>query len=220
MIKKGYAQGSLKFIVDKAKKLGIIIQEVSTKKLDFISKSKNHQGVVAICPAKNYCSIEDILKQAKNKSELPFIIMLDEISDPRNFGAIIRTAECCGVHGIIIPKHRNVGLTGVVSKTSAGALEHVLIAKVTNLVSTIKKLKKEGLWVVCGDMHGINIYELDFKMPIVLVIGSEGSGVSSLVSQNCDFKARIPMMGKIKSLNASVAASVLMYEIIRQRNLN
>ncbi len=219
MIKKGYANGSLKSIVIKAKKIGIVVQEVDKNKLDFISQSKNHQGIIALCPAKNYCSIDDILDCAKNKNELPFVLILDEISDPRNFGAIIRTAECCGVHGIIIPKHRNAGLTGIVSKTSAGALEHVLIAKVTNLVNAIEKLKKNGLWITAADMSGEIMYSLDFKIPCALIVGSEGFGIRKLILQNSDFKAKIPMSGKIGSLNASVAASVLMYEVIRQRTM-
>jgi rRNA methylase, putative, group 3 len=219
MIKKGYAEGSLKSIVAKAKKIGIVVQEVNKNKLDYISQSKNHQGIIALSPAKNYCTVEDILENAKSKNEEPFILILDEISDPRNFGAIIRTAECCAVHGIIIPKHRNSGLTGIVSKTSAGALEHVLIAKVSNLVNTIDKLKKNGLWITCADMNGEIMYNLDFKIPTALIVGSEGFGVGKLIAQNSDFKAKIPMSGKIESLNASVAASILMYEIVRQRTM-
>lgn len=219
MIKKGYAEGSLKSIAAKARKLGIVVQEVNKNKLDFISQSKNHQGIIALCPAKSYCSIEDVLENAQSKNEVPFILILDEISDPRNFGAIIRTAECCGVHGIIIPKHRNSGLTGIVSKTSAGAIEHVLIAKVPNLINAIEKLKKNGLWITCADMNGETMYNLDFKIPTALIIGNEGFGVGKLVAQNSDFKTKIPMHGKIQSLNASVAASILMYEIVRQRTM-
>lgn len=219
MVKKGYAEGSLKPIIIKAQKLGIVIQQVNKNKLDAISQTKNHQGIIALCPAKNYCAIEDILENAKAKCEEPFILILDEISDPRNFGAIIRSAECCGVHGIIIPKHRNALLTGVVSKTSAGAIEHVLVAKVSNLVNAIEKLKKNGLWINCADMNGESMYDLDFKIPTALVIGSEGFGISKLVAQNSDFKAQIPMRGKIQSLNASVAASILMYEVVRQRTM-
>ena len=217
LVKKAYADGSLKPIVIKAKKLGIVVQEVNKNKLDFLCESGNHQGIIALCPAKEYCDINDILENANKKNEMPFIIILDEISDPRNFGAIIRTCECCGAHGIIIPKHRNAGLTGIVSKTSAGALEHVLVSKVVNLSSTIDKLKKNGLWIFCADMDGKNIYDLDLKMPMALIIGSEGFGVRNLLKQKSDFKAKIPMMGKIKSLNASVAASIFMYEALRQR---
>lgn len=217
MIKKGYADGSLKSIALKAKKLGVVVQEVNKNKLDFLAESKNHQGIIALCPAKNYCSIEDILENARSKNEQPFVLILDEISDPRNFGAIIRTAECCGVHGIIIPKHRNAGLTGIVSKTSAGAIEHVLIAKVSNIVNAIEKLKKNGLWITSADMSGEDMYKIDFKIPTALIIGSEGAGIGKLILQNSDFKAKIPIMGKIQSLNASVAASILMYEILRQR---
>ena len=217
LIKKGYADGSLKPIVIKAKKLGIVIQEVNKNKLDFLCESGNHQGIIALCPAKEYCDINDILENANKKNEMPFIIILDEISDPRNFGAIIRTCECCGAHGIIIPKHRNAGLTGIVSKTSAGALEHVLISKVVNLSNAIQELKKNGLWIFCADMDGKNIYDLDLKMPMALIIGSEGFGVRNLLKQKSDFRAKIPMMGKIKSLNASVAASIFMYEALRQR---
>ena len=190
---------------------------VAKERLDQLSETKKHQGVIAMAAAYTYATVEDILQNAKDKGEAPFIILLDNIEDPHNLGAIIRTANLAGAHGVIIPKRRAVGLTGTVAKTSAGAINYTPVAKVTNLTNTIKELKEEGLWFVCADMGGTTMYDLDLKGPIGLVIGSEGEGVSKLVKENCDFVASIPMKGDIDSLNASVAAGVLAYEILRQR---
>ena len=216
-IKKGYENGSLKEIKDCARKNGVVVQLVDRKKLDFMSESKNHQGIIAVCPEKNYCDVGDILEFAHKKNEAPLIVILDEINDPRNFGAIIRTCECFGVHGIIIPKRRNVGLTGIVAKASAGAIEHVLIAKVSNLVYAIEDLKKRGVWITCADMSGENLERIDFKTPSAIVIGNEGLGIKKLIREKSDFVAKICMHGKINCLNASVAAGVLLYEATRQR---
>ena len=182
-----------------------------------MSQTGTHQGVIAIVPPFEYCEVEDILEEAKTKSEQPFILILDGIEDPHNLGAIIRTANLVGAHGVIIPKNRAVGLTATVAKASAGALNYTPVAKVTNLGQTIEELKKEGLWFVCADMGGTTMYQLDLKGPIGLVIGNEGEGVGRLVKEKCDFVASIPMSGDIDSLNASVAAGVLAYEIVRQR---
>ena len=190
---------------------------VAKERLDQLSETKKHQGVIAMAAAYTYATVEDILQNAKDKGEAPFIILLDNIEDPHNLGAIIRTANLAGAHGVIIPKRRAVGLTGTVAKTSAGAINYTPVAKVTNLTNTIKELKEEGLWFVCADMGGTTMYDLDLKGPIGLVIGSEGEGVSKLVKENCDFVASIPMKGDIDSLNASVAVGVLAYEILRQR---
>ncbi len=182
-----------------------------------ISRSNNNQGVIAICPAYEYCELSDIIAAARNKGEDPFIIVCDEITDPHNLGAIIRTADACGAHGIVIPKRRAVGLTAVVSKTSAGAAEFVPVARVTNIARAIDELKKENIWVACTDMKGKEYFNTDLKGAIAVVIGSEGSGVSKLVKDKCDFTVGIPMYGKIGSLNASVSAGLVMYEIVRQR---
>ena len=183
LIKKGYENSSLRAIRYLAKKNGVIVQLVENEKLNFLSETKNHQGIIAICPEKNYCTVDDILEFAHKKNEMPLIIILDRINDPRNFGAIIRSCECFGAHGIIIPKRRNVSLTGTVSKTSAGALEHILIARVNNLVHEIENLKKKNIWVTCADMSGENISKIDFKIPSAIIIGSEGFGVSDLVKK-------------------------------------
>lgn len=217
LIKKGEIEGTLKVIIAKAIERGIIIQEVDRAKIDFLSRTNNHQGIIAICPAHEYCEIEDILQNAKDKNEPPFIIILDEITDPYNLGAIIRTADLSGAHGVIIPKRRAVGLTAIVSKTSAGAIEHVPVARVNNVSKEIKKLKKEGIWVACADMKGTTYFSADLKGPIAIVVGNEGHGVSRLVKEYCDFSVKIPMYGNIDSLNASVAASLVMYEVVRQR---
>ena len=186
-------------------------------KLDQLSSTGKHQGVIAIAAAYEYASVEDILQRAREKQEPPFLILLDNIEDPHNLGAIIRTANLAGAHGVIIPKNRAVGLTATVAKASAGALNYTPVAKVTNLAKTIEELKKEGLWFVCADMSGTVMYGLDLKGPIGLVIGSEGEGVGRLVKEKCDMVASIPMKGDIDSLNASVATGVLAYEILRQR---
>lgn len=214
---KDCKDGPIQTILREARKGDTILSFVSRERLDQISETKKHQGVIAIAAAYTYASVEDILKKAKDKGEPPFLILLDNIEDPHNLGAIIRTANLAGAHGVIIPKRRAVGLTGTVAKASAGAINYTPVAKVTNLTAVIKELKKEGLWFVCADMDGTVMYDLDLKGPIGLVIGSEGEGVSKLVKENCDLTASIPMKGDIGSLNASVAAGVLAYEIVRQR---
>ena len=213
----GCKDGPVQTILREAKKHDTIVNFVVKERLDQLSETKKHQGVIAMAAAYEYATVEDILQNAKDKGEAPFIILLDNIEDPHNLGAIIRTANLAGAHGVIIPKRRAVGLTGTVAKTSAGAINYTPVAKVTNLTNTIKELKEEGLWFVCADMGGTTMYDLDLKGPIGLVIGSEGEGVSKLVKENCDFVASIPMKGDIDSLNASVAAGVLAYEILRQR---
>ena len=213
----GCKDGPVQTILREAKKHDTIVNFVAKERLDQLSETKKHQGVIAMAAAYTYETVEDILQNAKDKGEAPFIILLDNIEDPHNLGAIIRTANLAGAHGVIIPKRRAVGLTGTVAKTSAGAINYTPVAKVTNLTNTIKELKEEGLWFVCADMGGTTMYDLDLKGPIGLVIGSEGEGVSKLVKENCDFVASIPMKGDIDSLNASVAAGVLAYEILRQR---
>lgn len=217
LVLKGNVEGTIKRIIAQAAQKGIVIQEVSRQKLDELSQTKNHQGVIAFVSAHNYVEVEDILKNAEEKGEDPFIILLDGITDPHNLGAILRSAECAGAHGVIIPKRRSVGLNATVAKTSAGAVEYMPVARVTNIVKTMEQLKKKGLWFVCADMKGLDYFDTDLKGPLGLVIGSEGEGVSRLVKENCDFTAAIPMYGKISSLNASVAAGLLMYEIVRQR---
>ena len=187
------------------------------ERLDQLSETKKHQGVIAVAAAYEYAEVDDILEIAREKGEPPFLFLLDNIEDPHNLGAIIRTANLCGAHGVIIPTRRAVGLTAPVAKTSAGALNYEPVAKETKLTATIKELKEQGIWFVCADMGGTQMYDLDLKGPIGLVIGSEGEGVSKLVRENCDYVASIPMKGDIDSLNASVAAGVLAYEIVRQR---
>lgn len=213
----GCQDGPVRTIVREARKYDTIIQFVEKERLDQLSESKKHQGVIAVAAAYEYAEVEDILKKAEEKGEPPFIFLLDDIEDPHNLGAIIRTANLAGAHGVIIPKRRAVGLTATVAKTSAGAINYTPVAKVTNLTATIKELKEKGLWFVCADMGGTQMYQLNLTGPIGLVIGNEGSGVSKLVKENCDFIASIPMKGDIDSLNASVAAGVLAYEIVRQR---
>lgn len=213
----GCQDGPIKSIVREAKKTDAIINYVDKERLDRLAGTGHHQGVVAIGAAYEYAEVDDILASAKEKGEDPFIFILDEIEDPHNLGAIIRTANLAGAHGVIIPKRRAVGLTATVAKTSAGAINYTPIAKVTNISQTIEELKKQGLWFVCADMGGETMYNLNLKGPIGLVIGNEGNGVSRLVKDKCDFIASIPMKGDIDSLNASVAAGVLAYEIVRQR---
>ncbi|MBP5653322.1 MAG: 23S rRNA (guanosine(2251)-2'-O)-methyltransferase RlmB [Lachnospiraceae bacterium] len=212
--------GPIKSILREASKQDVIVQKVSRERLDQMSQTHNHQGVIAFAAAYDYATVEDILKAARDKNEQPFIFMLDGIEDPHNLGAIIRTANLAGAHGVIIPKRRAVGLTSTVAKTSAGALNYTPVAKVTNLTATMEELKKEGLWFVCADMGGDTMYNCNLKGPIGLVIGNEGEGVSRLVREHCDIIASIPMKGDIDSLNASVAAGVLAYEIVRQRALD
>ena len=213
----GCQDGTVKSILREAKKTDTIINFVDKERLDRLANSGHHQGVVAQAAAYEYAEVEDILNAAKEKGEAPFIFILDEIEDPHNLGAIIRTANLCGAHGVIIPKRRAVGLTATVAKTSAGAVNYTPVAKVTNIAKTIEELKKEGMWFVCADMDGQTMYDLNLTGPIGLVIGNEGAGVSRLVKEKCDFTASIPMKGDIDSLNASVAAGVLAYEIVRQR---
>ena len=214
---KGCQDGPVRTIIREAQKHDTILSYVERERLDQLSETKKHQGVIAYAAAYEYAQVEDMLKAAKEKEEAPFLILLDNIEDPHNLGAIIRTANVAGAHGVIIPKRRAVGLTATVAKASAGALNYTPVAKVTNLTQTIKELKEQGIWFVCADMDGAPMYELDLKGPIGLVIGSEGEGVGKLVKENCDFNAAIPMAGNIDSLNASVAAGVLAYEIVRQR---
>lgn len=213
----GAHDGPVQSILREAKKHDTIISYVSKERLNQISETGSHQGVIAIAASYEYASVEEILEKAREKGEPPFILLLDGIEDPHNLGAILRTANLAGAHGVIIPKHRAVGLTATVAKTSAGAISYTPVAKVTNLGMTIDQLKKEGIWFVCADMGGTRMYDLDLKGPIGLVIGNEGEGVSRLVREKCDFIASIPMKGDIDSLNASVAAGVLAYEIVRQR---
>lgn len=213
----GCQDGPVKSIIREAKKTDTIINFVDKERLDRLAGTGHHQGVVAQAAAYEYAEVEDILKAAKDKGEAPFIFILDEIEDPHNLGAIIRTANQAGAHSVIIPKRRAVGLTATVAKTSAGAINYTPVAKVTNISKTIEDLKKQGIWFVCADMDGTTMYDLNLTGPIGLVIGNEGSGVGRLVKEKCDFVASIPMKGDIDSLNASVAAGVLAYEIVRQR---
>ena len=213
----GCQDGPVKSIIREAKNTDTIINFVEKERLDRLAGTGHHQGVVAQAAAYEYAEVEDILKAAKDKGEAPFIFILDEIEDPHNLGAIIRTANQAGAHGVIIPKRRAVGLTATVAKTSAGAINYTPVAKVTNISKTIEDLKKQGIWFVCADMDGTTMYDLNLTGPIGLVIGNEGSGVGRLVKEKCDFVASIPMKGDIDSLNASVAAGVLAYEIVRQR---
>ena len=213
----GCQDGPIRTIVREAKKHDTILQFVTKERLSQISETGRHQGVIAYAAAYEYADVEDMLKLAESKGEDPFLILLDNIEDPHNLGAIIRTANLAGAHGVIIPKRRAVGLTATVAKTSAGALNYTPVAKVTNLAKTMESLKEKGLWFVCADMGGEEMYDLNLTGPIGLLIGNEGEGVSRLVKETCDFTARIPMNGDIDSLNASVAAGVLAYEIVRQR---
>ena len=217
LIKKGKYEGSIVPIIKKAKEAKILIQEVDKAKLDTISEGENHQGVIAYVSAYDYVTVKDILLRAEEKSEPPFVIICDKITDPHNLGAILRTANCVGAHGVIIPKRNSVGVNSIVAKTSAGAVEYTPVAKVTNIAGTIEDLKKEGMWIAGADMNGEEMYKVDLKGSLGLVIGSEGEGISRLVREKCDFIASIPMNGQINSLNASVAAGVLMYEALRQR---
>ncbi len=218
MVARGDRSGSIPKIVADAKKAGIVIKEVDAKKLDFICGHNNHQGIAAMGAVKEYSSIEDIFATAEERNESPFIIICDEIEDPHNLGAIIRTAEAAGAHGVIIPKRRSASLSFTVAKTSAGAVEFMHVARVTNIPQTIDELKKRGVWVYCADMDGEPFYKSNLKGAIALVIGSEGNGVGRLVKEKCDVTLSMPMKGKINSLNASVAAGILMYEVSRQRD--
>ena len=218
-IAKGEKHGSINKIIAIAKERSIVIIEVDKRKLDEMSTSRNHQGVIATVPPFEYCEVEDILDEAKRRNEVPFIVILDGIEDPHNLGSIIRTAETAGVHGIIIPKRRAASVNSTVNKVSAGAVEHMKIARVNNINETIKYLKENDIWVCGTDMDTDTLYyQQDMTMPIAIVIGSEGFGMSRLVKENCDFLVKIPMKGKITSLNASVSAGIIMYEIVKQKN--
>lgn len=214
---KGCQDGPVNSILREARKHDTLVNFVAKERLDQMSETGKHQGVIASAAAYAYAEVEDMLKLAEEKGEPPFLFLLDDIEDPHNLGAIIRTANLAGAHGVIIPKRRAVGLTATVARTSAGALNYTPVAKVTNLSATIEELKEKGLWFVCADMGGTTMYDLNLTGPIGLVIGNEGDGVSRLVKEKCDFVASIPMKGEIDSLNASVAAGVLAYEIVRQR---
>ena len=213
----GCQDGPVRSIIREAKKHDTILQFVTKERLAQLSETGKHQGVIAMAAAYEYATVDDMLELAKSKGEDPFLILLDNIEDPHNLGAIIRTANLAGAHGVIIPKRRAVGLTATVARTSAGALNYTPVAKVTNLVKTMEELKEKGLWFVCADMDGDVMYKVNMKGPIGLVIGNEGEGVGRLVKETCDMTASIPMKGDIDSLNASVAAGVLAYEIVRQR---
>lgn len=213
----GCPDGPVRTIIREAKKGDTIINYVKKERLDQLSETGHHQGVIAMAASYEYATVEDILEKAKEKGEAPFIFILDNIEDPHNLGAMIRTANLAGAHGVIIPKRRAVGLTSTVARTSAGAINYTPVAKVTNLKQTMEQLKKEGMWFVCADMDGTPYYQMDLKGPMGLVIGNEGEGVSRLIKETCDFVASIPMKGDIDSLNASVAAGVLAFEIARQR---
>lgn len=218
-IAKGDVDQTLGHIASKARGAGIVVVEADRRKLDAMSQTHAHQGVIALCAVKEYCTVADILAVAEARGEPPFIIVCDEISDPHNLGAIIRSAECAGAHGVIIPKRRSAGLTAIVDKTSAGAAEHVAIARVPNLSAAISELKKSGLWVYGAAAEGASpMWQTDLTGPVCLVIGSEGDGIGRLVRENCDFLVSIPLKGQISSLNASAAAAVLMYEVLRQRS--
>ena len=213
----GCQDGPVRTIAREARKTDTIINYVSKERLDQLSETHAHQGVIAQVAAYDYSTVDEILARAEEKGEAPFLIILDNVEDPHNLGAIIRTANLAGAHGVIIPKRRAVGLTSTVAKTSAGAINYTPVAKVTNIVRTIEELKEKGIWFVCADMGGETMYDLDLTGPMGLVIGNEGEGVSRLVREACDFTASIPMKGDIDSLNASVAAGVLAYEIVRPR---
>lgn len=217
-IGSGNLEGSIKVIINVAKEKGIILKEVDRKKLDSMSNATNHQGVIALVTPFRYSEVSDILNYAKRKNEAPFIVILDEIEDPHNLGSIIRSAELSGVHGIIIPKRRNVGITSTVYKCSAGAIQHMRIAKVTNINAAIDELKEAGVWVYGADIEGREYsYEVDFSGACAIVVGSEGHGISKLTLKKCDKLIKIPMKGKINSLNASVAGGIMMYEVLRGR---
>lgn len=219
-IAKGNTDKALGHIASSARQSGCVVVETDRRKLDFMSVTKSHQGVIALAAVREYCTVEDILTIAQSRSEPPFIILCDELSDPHNLGAVIRTAEAAGVHGIIIPKRRSAGLTAIVGKTSAGAAEYMAVARVANLSSTIKELKEKGIWVYGASAEGTSqLWKTDLKGPVCIVIGSEGEGIGRLISENCDFQLCIPMRGQVSSLNASAAAAVLIYEVLRQRSL-
>jgi 23S rRNA (guanosine2251-2'-O)-methyltransferase len=218
LVARGDREGSINYIITHAKEKGIVVQEVDRSKLDSISTTHSHQGVIAYVSVKEYVEVDDILEIARQKGEQPFLLILDEITDAHNLGSILRTADAAGVHGVIIPKRRAVGLTATVAKASAGAVEYVPVARVTNIAQTIEYLKKKNIWVAGTDSSGEkSFFNSDLKGPIALVVGSEGEGMGKLVREKCDFVVNIPMKGRISSLNASVAAAVIMYEVLQQR---
>ncbi len=218
-IAKGETDKTLGHIAARARDAGIVVVEADRRKLDAMSATKAHQGVVAVAAVREYCSLEDILDIAEQRGEAPFVILCDEISDPHNLGAILRSAECAGAHGVVIPKRRSAGLTGIVGKTSAGAVEHIPVARVANLAAAIRDLKERGLWIYgTAASAPASLWETDFTGPCCIVVGSEGEGMGRLVTEQCDFLVGIPMRGKLDSLNAAAAATVLMYEVVRQRS--
>ena len=215
---KGDVDKTLGHIASKARAAGVVVVECDRRKLDFMSATHAHQGVIALCAVREYCTVDDILALAAERDEKPFVIVCDEISDPHNLGAIIRSAECAGAHGVVIPKRRSAGLTAIVDKASAGAAEHMLIARVPNLPAALDALKSRGLWVYGTAADGQSgLWDTDFTGPMALVIGSEGDGMGRLVRESCDFTVSLPMKGKVSSLNASAAAGIVMYEVLRQR---
>lgn len=217
LLKKDGLEGSLRMIAAKARERKIVVLEVDKARLELLAEGANHQGVIALCPPKEYAQIEDILNLAHQRGEAPFVVVLDGVTDPYNLGAVIRTAEASGAHGVIIPKRRAAGITPVAVKASAGAASHVLVARVSNITTTIADLKKQGLWIAAANYGASPMYNQDLTGPLAIVVGSEGEGVSRLVRENCDFTLSIPMLGVITSLNASVAAGIIMYEVVRQR---
>ena len=215
---RGETYAALGHIAASARDKGIVVVECDRRKLDGMSRTHAHQGVIAVAAVREYASVDDILAAAREKGEPPLVVVCDELSDPHNLGAVIRTAECAGAHGVIIPKRRSAGLTAVVAKTSAGAVSYVPVARVPNLTALLKELKEEGLWIFGAEADGTTpLYQADLKGPAAIVIGSEGGGISRLVAEQCDFKISIPMRGRINSLNASAAAAILLYEAVRQR---
>ena len=219
-IAKGDVDKTLGHIASKARDKGVVVVECDRKKLDFMSQTHAHQGVIALCAVREYCTVEDIFAVAEERGEKPFVIVCDEISDPHNLGAIIRSAECAGAHGVIIPKRRSAGLTAIVDKSSAGAAEHMAIARVPNIPAAIKELKDRGLWVYGTAADGqSDLWHTDFTGSVALVIGSEGDGMGRLVRESCDFIVSLPMKGQVSSLNASSAAAIVMYEVLRQRSV-
>lgn len=218
LVQRGDLSGSVRPIIAECREKGIIVKEVDQKKLDFMCGHAHHQGVIMIAAAHEYSTVEEILRRAEEKGEAPFVIICDSLEDPHNLGAIIRTADAAGAHGVIIPERRSVSLSGIVGKTSAGALEYVPVARVKNITATIKELKEKGLWVYCADMDGTPYRQADLSGAIALVVGGEGAGVSRLVKENCDGVLSIPMKGNVNSLNASVAAAILIFEVSHTRN--
>lgn len=215
---KGETDAALGHIASTARAQGVVVVEADRRKLDGMSRTRSHQGVIALAAVREYVSVDEILKRAKEKGEAPLLLVCDELSDPHNLGAVIRTAECAGAHGVVIPKRRSAGLTAIVAKTSAGAVSYMPVARVPNISALLSSIKKEGLWVFGADAKGeTSLYDADFKGPAAIVIGSEGKGMSRLVSEHCDVLVNIPLRGEISSLNASAAAAVMLYEAVRQR---